>query len=78
MKCPSCGYVLASSPCPECGGEVPEKSRYCCWCGKPTEKEKAEVDFSERIPCSDGNCIGTINEKGVCNVCGRPYTGEAA
>jgi hypothetical protein len=78
MKCPSCGYTLASSPCPECGGEVPEESRYCCWCGKPIRKEKAEVDFSERIPCGDGNCIGTINENRVCNVCGKPYTGEPA
>jgi hypothetical protein len=78
MKCPSCGYMLASSPCSECGGEVPEESRYCCWCGKPIRKEKAEVDFSERIPCGDGNCIGTVNESGVCNVCGKPYTGEPA
>lgn len=31
-----------------------------------------EIDFSKRILCSDGNCIGVINDKGVCNVCGRP------
>src|SRR4030043_1296210 len=28
-------------------------------------------DFSKRIPCKDGKCIGTINEKGYCNVCGK-------
>jgi hypothetical protein len=27
---------------------------------------------AERILCSDGNCIGTINEKGFCNICGKP------
>ena len=26
----------------------------------------------ERILCDDGHCIGTINEKGVCNICGKP------
>jgi len=77
MKCPHCGETLASVICPGCGGETPEGSLYCCRCGKPTMVEKAEIDFSERIPCRDGNCIGTINEKGVCNVCGNPYVGEA-
>jgi hypothetical protein len=26
--------------------------------------------------CSDGSCIGVINEKGICNVCGKLYIGE--
>jgi restriction system protein len=29
------------------------------------------TDFSYRIPCTDGNCVGTINEKGYCSVCGK-------
>ncbi len=29
-------------------------------------------DWSERILCSDGKCIGTINEKGYCSICGKP------
>jgi hypothetical protein len=37
-------------------------------------KEKVEIDFSDRIPCSDGSCIGIINEEGVCNICKKPYT----
>lgn len=28
--------------------------------------------ISNRISCSDENCIGIINEKGVCNICGKP------
>jgi rRNA maturation endonuclease Nob1 len=34
--------------------------------------KKVKDDVSERILCSDGNCVGTINEKGVCNICGKP------
>jgi hypothetical protein len=73
MECSHCGQLLDFIPCIECGGEIPAKSRYCCWCGNPIKVEKGETDFSERQLCSDGNCIGTINENGVCNVCGRPY-----
>ena len=78
MECPHCHEALPSSLCSECGREVPEKSLYCCWCGKTIKVrvEAKEIDFSQRILCSDGNCIGTMNEKGVCNICGKPYTGE--
>jgi Skp family chaperone for outer membrane proteins len=26
----------------------------------------------DRVPCGDGNCIGTLNENGVCGICGKP------
>jgi len=77
MKCPHCGEILASVVCPECGGETLEGGLYCSRCGKPARVQKVEADFSERIPCRDGNCVGTINEKGVCNICGNPLVGEA-
>jgi hypothetical protein len=32
-------------------------------------------DLSERISCSDGTCTGIINERGVCNICGKPLKG---
>ena len=76
MKCPRCDEMLPFILCSECKGEIPEKSHYCCWCGNPIKREKVEIDFSERIPCSDGTCIGTINDEGVCNICKKPYTGE--
>jgi len=76
MKCPHCSETLASVLCLECGGETLEGSLYCCRCGKPIRIKKVETDFSERVPCSDGNCIGTINERGVCNVCGNPCIGK--
>lgn len=78
MKCPHCGETLPFILCPECKGEILEKSRYCCWCGNPITVEVGETDLSERKLCSDGNCVGTINEKEVCNVCGKPYSGEPA
>jgi hypothetical protein len=62
--------------CPDCQGEIPERSLYCCWCGHPQNREEGEADFSDRKLCSDGNCIGVINEQGVCNICGKPYAGE--
>lgn len=49
-----------------------QKSRHCCWCGNPITAEVGETDLPERKLCSDGNCIGTINEEGVCNICGKP------
>jgi len=73
MECPHCGDILPFTICPECGGETLEQSNYCCWCGSPMKLDEKEINFSERILCSDGSCIGTINEKGVCNVCGKPY-----
>jgi hypothetical protein len=76
MKCPRCNETFPSIGCPDCGGEIPENSLYCCWCGHPVPKEEEESDFSERKLCSDGNCVGVINEQGVCNICGKPYSGE--
>ncbi len=76
MKCPHCNEVLPFILCPECKEEVPEKSRYCCGCGNPIAVEAEETDSSERELCSDGNCVGTINEKGVCNICVKPNHGE--
>jgi hypothetical protein len=32
-------------------------------------------ETSERTSCSDGTCTGIINEKGFCNVCGKPSKG---
>jgi hypothetical protein len=75
MRCPHCHETLPSLSCLCCGGENPEKSLYCCWCGSRMEKEE-ETDFSGRILCSDGSCIGVLNEVGVCNICGKPLTRE--
>ena len=76
MKCPHCSETLPYTHCPECGKEMPEQSNYCCWCGSQMKADEEEIDFSQRIMCRDGNCIGVINEKGVCNICGKPYIGQ--
>jgi hypothetical protein len=77
MKCPHCGGTLSFVLCPECHEEIPEKSRYCCWCGNSVTIVVGESDLSERKLCKDGNCVGTINETGICNVCGKPYGEES-
>lgn len=63
--------------CHKCNMTIPKESRYCMYCGvllKPPGKEEAEhteIDWENRILCSDGSCTGTI-EKGSCTVCGMP------
>ncbi len=80
MECPHCHQPLPYLLCPECGAKTPEESLYCFKCGRPVERKKQEeteqTDFSQRKLCSDGTCIGVINEAGVCNICGKPYAGE--
>ena len=84
MKCPHCGQRLAGRSCPSCGSDTLEESLFCHRCGKNLEKaelqpkpaEGDDLDISKRILCSDGNCIGVVNEQGVCKVCGKPYTGD--
>jgi hypothetical protein len=34
------------------------------------------LDFSKRMLCSDGSCIGVIGPDGRCKECGKPYRGE--
>ena len=46
--------------------------------GPSTEKKSHDryedtFDPSKRILCSDGTCIGVVNDKGFCKVCGKPY-----
>ncbi|MGD0624579.1 MAG: zinc-ribbon domain-containing protein [Thermodesulfobacteriota bacterium] len=84
MKCSHCGQPLSGRICPSCGSEVLEESLFCHRCGVKLENYAPEVsslegesiDFSKRILCRDGTCIGVVNEKGVCKVCGKHYTEE--
>ncbi|NVL91312.1 MAG: zinc ribbon domain-containing protein [Desulfobacterales bacterium] len=84
MKCPRCEAELPSLECPECHEKVPLEGRFCSHCGaeiprldKAVESGEDGIDFSKRTLCSDGTCIGVINEHGVCSECGKPYAGEA-
>jgi len=85
MKCPHCGKILGQRICPSCQGEILEESLFCHRCGAKVTPSAPEtpssgddpIDFSNRVLCSDGSCIGVVNEQGICKVCGKPYRGEA-
>ena len=78
MICEKCASEIETVVCKNCGGTVIRLGPYCYACGEEFEEEQEETnDFSDRILCSDGACIGIINEQGVCKVCGKPYTQES-
>ena len=45
----------------------------------PNEDEQgtyqSDIDWDNRILCSDGNCIGVIGPDGHCKECGQKYEG---
>ena len=38
-------------------------------------KNKTDLDWDQRILCSDESCIGVIGPDGRCKECGLPYAG---
>ena len=76
IRCPKCDYEFPTLMCESCGAENLGESLYCCQCGAELVHEETPVDWEGRRLCSDGNCIGVINEQGVCSICGKAYTGE--
>ena len=36
----------------------------------------ADINWKDRILCSDGNCIGVIGADGRCKECGKKFEGE--
>jgi len=79
LKCTACGNEMESRTCSSCHGENLPDARFCCYCGKALKEPSAvkagddPYDLDSRILCSDENCIGIINEHGVCTECGRPH-----
>ena len=78
MHCPHCNNELAGKECAECGETVPAESRYCMECGTAFEEKSevqsggdSDIDFEDRILCSDGTCTGIIID-GKCSECGKP------
>jgi hypothetical protein len=65
----------ATKVCPQCAEEVKLAAKICRFCRYefPQTEENKQKKVMGRIPCSDRSCIGTINENGVCRVCGKQY-----
>ena len=81
MVCEKCAKEMETVTCGRCGQEILRLGSFCYTCGAelgvPVQTETEgpdDADFSKRVLCSDGTCIGVINEEGVCKVCGKPYT----
>jgi len=82
MKCETCGKDTETVRCAKCESEVAKLGPFCYLCGAMLSQgtgrdvEAEGVDFEDRVLCSDGTCIGVINEQGICKVCGKPYVAE--
>ncbi len=70
MNCPHCGGELAQSVCPHCGAATIPESKFCCQCGSSLE---LPLDLTDRVLCPDGACIGILNDREECSVCGLAY-----
>ncbi|MBF0495154.1 MAG: zinc ribbon domain-containing protein [Deltaproteobacteria bacterium] len=76
--------IESDMDCPSCGQQTPLHSSFCCSCGRnlrsgqteaspdPVDDSGEVTDFSSRVLCSDGNCIGIIGPDGKCSECGKP------
>jgi hypothetical protein len=92
MICDKCDQDIDTRVCEGCGQEIRSLGPFCYLCGhelgtekgardekqssSPDQADPDSTDFSSRILCSDGTCIGVIDEHGKCKVCGKPYTPE--
>ncbi len=45
---------------------------------RAAKKSKVDIDWDNRVLCSDGNCIGVIGTDGNCKECGKQYEGKLA
>jgi hypothetical protein len=80
MICEKCAGEIETISCKNCNKEILKLGSYCYICGNKFEKDRGEaeesdIDLESRVLCSDGTCIGIV-ENGFCKLCGKPYTPE--
>jgi rubredoxin len=46
------------------------------FCMENKKKSQADIDWKNRVLCSDGNCIGVIGTDGRCKECGLLFDGD--
>jgi hypothetical protein len=86
MICEKCNEEMTTVTCEACGQEIYALGSFCYLCGHRLGEGKASpelppdhgdtsdsIDFSTRVLCSDGACIGVVGEDGKCKVCGKSY-----
>ncbi|MFC1494828.1 hypothetical protein ACFL6W_06085 [Thermodesulfobacteriota bacterium] len=78
IKCPECSKEIVGKECPKCGEDTPQESIFCMCCGEKVEEDSedtfneddSDIDFKDRVLCSDGACTGIIID-GKCCECGK-------
>jgi len=80
MICEKCAGEIETILCKNCNAEILKLGPYCYICGNKFEKavektDESSIDLENRILCSDGTCIGVV-ENGICKLCGKPYKPE--
>jgi len=43
---------------------------------KSSKRSKVDIEWENRVLCSDESCIGVVGPDGRCKECGLPYEGE--
>ena len=84
VTCPACKKTIPeeSRYCLYCGNEIKDEGsrvddQVDAGHGENDTgvQEKDDFDLENRIPCSDGTCIGII-VNGKCNICGKRLRGK--
>jgi hypothetical protein len=83
VVCSRCGTeVMPLGPfCYQCGGKLgagAESDLAAAEIPASANGDSGGIDFSTRVLCSDGACIGVVDEKGICKICGKPYEPDKA
>jgi len=80
MICEKCAQKAETFVWSHCNTDIVKLGPYCYMCGGAltaiSQEEDGAVDIENRILCSDGNCIGVV-ENGVCKLCGKTYVPES-